>query len=328
MARVYYEKDVEAGVLDRKTVLVVGYGSQGRAQALNLRDSGVRTIVGLRKGGASWEKARSDGLDVHEVSEGVEKSDICLVLIPDMAQPKVYEDEIAPVLESGKGLGFAHGFNIHFGYIKPPENVDVFMVAPKAPGQKLREEYLQGRGVPSLVAVYQDHTGKALKTALGIAKGIGSTKAGVLETTFKEETETDLIGEQTVLVGGLVELIRNGFQVLVDQGYQPEVAYFEACNEAKLIMDLIWQYGLAGMLERVSETARFGGLSVGPKVIDSKVRSNMKEASANVITGKFAKSWKEEYSKGSPNMKLLLKELKSQKIEIIGEKLRKMMNME
>lgn len=327
MTRVYYEEDADLAVLKDKVVAVIGYGIQGRAQALNLRDSGIRTILGLRRGGKSWELANADGFDVKEVGRSVSDADVCLILIPDMAQPELYRSEILPNLRDGNAVGFAHGFNVHFGYIRPPPYVDVFMVAPKAPGQKVREEYLQGRGVPSLVAVYQDHSKNALDIALAVAKAIGSTRAGVIETTFREETETDLIGEQTVLVGGLIELIRNGFEVLVELGYQPEVAYFEALNEAKLIMDLIWQHGMVGMLERVSETARFGGMTVGPKVVDERVKSNMKEAARKVISGEFAREWVDEYNKGSPRLKELLEQLRSHKVEEVGKRLREMMSM-
>ncbi|MEM2922697.1 MAG: ketol-acid reductoisomerase [Candidatus Bathyarchaeia archaeon] len=327
MTKVYYEEDADLAVLKDKVVAVIGYGIQGRAQALNLRDSGIRTILGLRRGGKSWELAKAEGFDVKEVGCSVSDADVCLILIPDMAQPELYRSEILPNLRDGNAVGFAHGFNVHFGYIRPPPYVDVFMVAPKAPGQKVREEYLQGRGVPSLVAVYQDHSKNALDIALAVAKAIGSTRAGVIETTFREETETDLIGEQTVLVGGLIELIRNGFEVLVELGYQPEVAYFEALNEAKLIMDLIWQHGMVGMLERVSETARFGGMTVGPKVVDERVKSNMKEAARRVISSEFAREWVDEYNKGSPRLKELLEQLRSHKVEEVGKRLREMMSM-
>jgi ketol-acid reductoisomerase len=327
MARVYYDNDASLDALKDRVVAVVGYGIQGRAQALNLRDSGIKTILGLRRGGRSWELAKADGFEVKEVGRAVSDADVCLMLIPDMIQPEVYRSEISPNLREGKAVGFAHGFNVHFGYIRPPPYVDVFMVAPKAPGQKVREEYTQGRGVPSLVAVYQDYSKRALEIALAVAKAIGSTRAGVIETTFREETETDLIGEQTVLVGGLVELIRNGFEVLVELGYQPEVAYFEALNEAKLIMDLIWQHGMVGMLERVSETARFGGLTVGPKVVDERVKSNMKDAARRVVSGEFAREWVEEYKRGSPRLKAMLDQLRSHKVEEVGKRLREMMNM-
>ena len=322
MARIYYEEDASLDVLKDKTVAVIGYGIQGKAQSQNLRDSGLKVILGLRPGGRSWKLASEDGFEVYPVSEAAEMGDVILMLIPDMVQPTVYEEQIKPHLTEGKSLCFAHGFNVHFGLIKPPENVDVFMVAPKAPGRKVREEFLAGRGVPALVAVYQDYTGEALEKALAVAKGIGATRAGVIETTFKEETETDLIGEQTVLVGGLMELIRNGFEVLVEMGYQPEIAYFEVLNEAKLIMDLIWEGGLTGMLENVSETARYGGLTVGPRVIDEHVKQNMRKAAERVVSGEFAREWVEEYRSGARRMKELLEKLRGHEIELTGRRLR------
>lgn len=324
MAKLYCDEDADLGVLRDKTVAVIGYGIQGRAQALNLRDSGLKTIIGVRRGGRSWEKASSEGFKVYEIGEAVELGDVILYLIPDMVQPEVYEKHVKPNLSEGKALCFAHGFNIHFGLIKPPKEIDVFMVAPKGPGKKVREEFLQGRGVPALLAIHQDYTGEALEKALAIAKGIGATRAGVLETTFKEETETDLVGEQTVLVGGLIELIKKGFETLVELGYQPELAYFETLNEAKLIMDLIWESGLVGMLERVSETARYGGVTVGPKVIDERVKENMRKAAERVISGEFTKEWIEEYRSGGRNLKRLIDELRQHLIERTGGRLRRM----
>jgi ketol-acid reductoisomerase (EC 1.1.1.86) len=274
MAKIYTDRDASLEPLRGKTVAVLGYGIQGRAQALNLRDSGLKVVVGVRRG-KSWDQAEAEGFEVRQVGEAVGEADVVLMLLPDMEQPKVWREQVEPNLRPGAVVDFAHGFNIHFGLIKPPANVDVVMVAPKGPGRLVREEFLAGRGVPALVAVHQNHSGRALEYALAIAKGIGATRAGVIETTFKEETETDLIGEQNVLVGGLLELLRKGFEVMVELGYQPEVAYFEAINEAKLIMDLIWQRGLYGMLTGVSETARYGGLTVGPKVIDDSVKQRM-----------------------------------------------------
>jgi len=323
MANLYYKGDLN--ILRGRRIAVIGYGIQGRAQALNMRDSGLDVVLGLRSNGKSWSQALSEGFKVYPIDEAVKISNIVLMLIPDMVQPEVYDSYVKNNLKPGMALGFAHGFNVHFNLIKPPEYVDVFMVAPKSPGAKVREEYVNGRGVPSLVAIYQNYTGKALDIALAIAEAIGSTRVGVIETTFKEETETDLIGEQIVLVGGLIELIRKGFETLTELGYQPEVAYFEVLNEAKLIMDLIWAKGLVGMLERVSETARYGGLSVGPKVIDEHVKENMRKAALNVINGSFAKEWIEEYRSGAKNLNKLLNELRKHKIEIIGEQLRKMM---
>ncbi|ACB40465.1 ketol-acid reductoisomerase [Pyrobaculum neutrophilum] len=325
MAKIYTDKDASLEPLRGKTIAVIGYGIQGRAQALNLRDSGLKVIVGLRKGGNSWNVAASEGFEVYEVGEAVSRADVVMVLIPDMEQPKVWQSQIAPHLREGAVVDFAHGFNIHYGLIKPPKNVDVVMVAPKAPGRAVREEFLAGRGVPALVAVHQNYSGSALKYALAIAKGIGATRAGVIETTFAEETETDLIGEQTVLVGGLMELIKRGFEVLVEMGYQPEVAYFEVLNEAKLIMDLIWQRGIYGMLNGVSDTAKYGGLTVGPKIIDEEVKSKMKAAALRVKSGEFAKEWVEEYARGSPNLKRLMESVKEHPIEKVGAEMRKLL---
>lgn len=324
MGKVYFDSDVSLNPLKGKTITVIGYGSQGEAQAKNLKDSGLNVIVGLRHEGQSWSKAEKDGFKVYSISEATKKGDIIFVLIPDMAQPEVYRESIAPYLTEGKTLYFAHGFNIHFKQIVPPKNVDVIMVAPKSPGARLRETYMDGFGVPALVAVYQNYTGHAKETALAISKGLGCTRAGVLETTFKDETESDLIGEQTVLVGGLIELIKNGFEVLVEAGYPPELAYFEACNEAKLIMDLIYQKGITGMLKAVSDTAKYGGLTVGPKIIDKHVKENMKKAVENVKNGKFAEEWIEEHRKGEKKLKALMQEIEKHELERVGKFIRKM----
>lgn len=316
-------RDASLEPIKEKTIAVIGYGSQGRAQALNLRDSGLDVILGLRKGGRSWSIASREGFEVYEISEAVKRADIVMILIPDMVQPEVWSKSIAPYVKEGMAIDFAHGFTIHYGLIKPPKNVDVIMVAPKAPGDKVRETYLRGYGVPSLIAVYQNYTGKALETALALAKGIGATKAGVVITSFKEETETDLIGEQTVLVGGLIQLIMKGFETLIELGYQPEVAYFEVLNEAKLVMDLIWRYGITGMLERVSVTARYGGLTVGPQIIDDSVKERMKRAAERVRSGEFAKEWIEEYRSGAKNLNKLLEMIRKHEIEKIGVELRR-----
>ena len=328
MARIYKDEEVSLEPIKGKKIAVIGYGSQGRAWALNLRDSGLDVIVGLRPGGKSWEKAKEDGFEPVPIPEAAKEGEIIALLIPDMVQPEVYEKYIEPNLNSGDALVFAHGFNIHFGLIKPPKFVDVVLVAPKSPGPKVREAFTQGKGVPALVAVHQDYSGEAMKRALAIAKGIGCTRAGVIETTFKEETETDLIGEQIDLVGGLMELLKKSFEVLVELGYQPEVAYFEAINEAKLIMDLIWQYGIYGMLERVSDTAKYGGLTVGPKVIDEEVKKKMHEAAKRVISGEFAKEWVEEYKKGMPTLKKLMEQIKEHPVEKVGKEMRKLMGLE
>ncbi len=327
MARIFKDADVDSSILDKRTVAVIGYGSQGRAQALNLKDSGVSVIVGLRKG-KSWDAASADGFKVLEVSDAVKKADVVLMLIPDMAQPEVYEEHVAPNLKEGAALGFAHAFNIYYELIKPPKTVDVFMVAPKSPGAMVRELYVQGFGAPALVAVHQDYTGNAMKIALAVAKAIGATRAGAIETTFKEEVETDLIGEQCVLVGGLMELIKKGFEVLVEEGYQPEVAYFEVLNEAKLIMDMIYRGGITGMLKAVSDTAKYGGLTVGPKVIDDNVKRNMKKAAEKVKKGSFTKEWVKEYKSGQKKLKELMENMASHQIEVVGKTLRKLAGIE
>ena len=310
-----------------KKIAIIGYGSQGRAWALNLRDSGLDVIVGLRPKGSSWKMAKEDGFEPLPIPEAAKEGEIIAMLIPDMVQPEVYEKYVEPNLSSGNTLVFAHGFNIHFGLIKPPKFVDVVLVAPKSPGPKVRETFLQGKGVPALVAVHRDYSGEAMKRALAIAKGIGCTRAGVIETTFEEETETDLIGEQIDLVGGLMELLKKSFEVLVELGYQPEVAYFEAINEAKLIMDLIWQHGIHGMLERVSDTAKYGGLTVGPRVIDEGVKKRMHEMAKRVINGEFAKEWVDEYKRGMPNLKRLMDEVKEHPVEKVGKEMRKLMGL-
>jgi ketol-acid reductoisomerase len=326
MVKVYLDKDTTLEGLRDKVVAVVGYGIQGRAQALNMKDSGIEVVVGLRPGGNSWKLAEDDGFDPLTVSQAAQEGDVVHMLVPDMQQPSLYKSEIASHMKRGKALGFSHGFNIHFKQIIPPPNVDVVMVAPKSPGAQLRATYLEKFGVPALVAVAQDASGHAMNTALSMCKAIGCTRAGVLETTFKEETESDLIGEQTVLVGGLMELIRNGFEVLVEAGYQPELAFFEACNEAKLIMDLIYQRGLVGMLRGVSDTAKYGGLTVGPKVIDDHVKDNMRKVVKTVQNGSFAKEWIKASQQGS--LDRMIKELENHPLEKVGKEIRKMSGLE
>jgi ketol-acid reductoisomerase len=328
MVKVYYDTEASLEKVKKKTISIVGYGSQGRAQALNMRDSGLQVIVGLRKEGASWKTAEADGFKVYTISEAAEKGDMIHILIPDPAQPSVYNSEIRDHLSTEKILGFSHGFNIHFKQIVPPPDLDVIMVAPKSPGKRVRETYLAGFGVPALLAVEQNHSGIAKEIALGICKALGCTRAGVLETTFKDETESDLIGEQTVLVGGLIELIKNGFETLVEAGYQPELAYFEACNEAKLIMDLVYEKGLVGMLRAVSDTAKYGGLTVGSKVIDQNVKSNMKKVVKDVQSGRFAKEWIGNFEKSSAVLEPLMKQLERHQIEIVGKRIRKMAGLE
>jgi len=328
MTKVYYDANVSLEPLKNKTVAIIGYGSQGQAQAQNMRDSGINVILGLRPAGSSWKTSKDEGFEVYPISEAAQKADIVQMLIPDLEQPAVFRNQIAPHMTRGKVLGFSHGFNIHFKQIIPQSNVDVIMVAPKSPGRRLRETYLDGFGVPALVAVYQNPSGQAMKIALAMAKSIGCTRAGVLETTFKEETESDLIGEQTVLVGGLIELIKNGFEVLVEAGYQPELAYFEACNEAKLIMDLIYQKGFVGMLKAVSDTAKYGGLTVGPKVIDRHVKENMRKVVKSVQSGEFASEWIKESSSAQEILDALMKEIEGHQIEKVGRFIRKTAGIE
>jgi len=328
MIKVYFDKDATLEPLKNKTIAVIGYGSQGHAQAQNMRDSGLNVIIGLRPRGTSWKRAEKDGFEVYSIAEAAKKGDIIFILIPDMTQPEVYKREIEPHLTKGKVLDFAHGFNMHFKQIVPPKNVDIVMVAPKSPGIRLRETYLSGFGVPALIAVYQDYSGQAKEIALAVSKALGCARAGVLETTFKDETESDLIGEQTVLVGGLIELIRNGFEVLVEAGYPPELAYFEACNEAKLIMDLIYQSGFNGMLKAVSDTAKYGGLTVGPKVIDERIRENMKKVVKYVQSGKFAEEWITEHKHGEKNLTALMEKIAEHQIEKVGRFIRKTSGIE
>lgn len=321
--KVYFDKDVTLDSIKNKVIAIIGYGSQGRAQAQNMRDSDLEVILGLRPNGKSWRKAEKDGFKVYKISEAAKRGDILFMLIPDMVQPCIYKKYIENHLTENKTLNFAHGFNIHFKQIIPPKNIDVIMVAPKSPGPKLRETYLSGFGVPALIAVHQNYTGKAKEKALAIAKALGCTRAGVLETTFKNEVESDLIGEQTVLVGGLIELIKKGFEVLIESGYPPEVAYFEACNEAKLIMDLIYQKGISGMLRSVSDTAKYGGLTVGPKIIDESVKEKMKITVLEVQSGKFAKEWIEEHKSGKRKLRELMKQIEEHPLEKVGRIIRR-----
>jgi len=325
LVKVYKDIEIDVSRIKDKTIAILGYGIQGKAWALNLKDSGFKVIVGLRPG-KSYDLAKADGLAVASVTEAVKRADIIVVLLPDMVQPKVWREEIEPNLKSGVSVGFAHGFNIRYGLIKPPSFVDVFLIAPKAPGRAVREEYKKGWGVPALVAVHQDPSGYAMDTALAVAKANGFSRVGLIETSFAEETETDLIGEQSVLVGGLMELIKNGFEALVELGYQPEVAYFEVLNEAKLIMDLVWEKGISGMLTSVSETARYGGLTVGSQIVDSNVKANMKKFAERVRNGSFADEWTKEYEVGAPRLKELMEKIRSHQIESTGEQLRRIAN--
>ena len=327
MVNIYYDKDANLEILKDETIAVIGYGSQGRNQALNMRDSGLNVIIGCRPG-KSWELAEREGFKVYSIDEASKKGSIIYFLIPDMVHRQVYEKYVKDNLSEGKTLCFSHGFSIHYKLIQPPSYVDVIMVAPKGPGPIVRENFIKGSGVPALIAVHQDFSGRAKEKALAIAKAIGATRMGVIETTFKDETESDLIGEQTVLVGGLMELIKSGFEVLVEAGYPPELAYFEACNEAKLIIDLIYTGGLTGMLKAVSDTAKYGGLTVGPKIIDEHVKENMRRAVENVKNGSFAKEWISEYENGAPTLKKLMKEIEAHPLEVVGRKMRKLAGLE
>jgi len=324
--KLYYDNDADLAVLKDKTIAVLGYGSQGHAHARNLHESGVSVIVGLRKGSKSWKTAEADGLTVYETADAAKKGDIVMILLPDEKQKVIYESDIAPNLQPGNALVFAHGFNIHFSQIVPPENVGVFMVAPKGPGHLVRRVYEQGAGVPCLFAIHQDPDNTMRDIALAYAKGIGGTRAGVIETTFEEETETDLFGEQAVLCGGVTELINTGYEVLVDAGYQPEIAYFECLHEMKLIIDLMYEGGIAGMYYSVSDTAEYGGMTAGPKVIDAGTRGRMEEILANIQSGRFARDWILENRAGRPSMEALRRKHDRLPIEKVGGELRNMMS--
>ncbi len=322
---VYYDKDADLSLIKGKTVAIIGYGSQGHAHANNLKDSGVKVIVGLRRGGASWSKAEAAGLQVQEVGDAVKNADLIMVLVPDEQQPEVYGNEIAPNIKAGATLAFAHGFNIHYGQITPAKNIDVVMVAPKGPGHLVRSTYKQGGGVPSLIAIHQDNSGKARDLALSYAAANGGTKGGVIETTFREETETDLFGEQAVLCGGCVELVKAGFETLTEAGYAPEMAYFECLHELKLIVDLMYEGGIANMNYSISNNAEYGEYVTGPKVIGDEARAAMKQALANIQNGEYAKSFILENRAGAAGMHAKRRLNAEHPIEIVGEKLRNMM---
>ncbi len=325
MPKIFYDKDADLKYLKGKKVAIVGYGIQGRGQGLNLRDSGVEVIIAQRKGGKNYDIAIEDGFKPVEAEEAAKKADIIQILAQDHLQAEIYEKSIKPHLKPGKALLFSHGFNIHFGYIKPPKDIDVFMVAPKGPGALVRSQFVEGGGVPALVAIHQDATGNALKLALAHAKAIGGTRAGVIQTNFKEETETDLFGEQTVLCGGLSELIRAGYETLVDAGYQPEMAYFECLHEVKLIVDAIFVAGISGMHRRVSDTAEYGDYTRGPRVVGQEARKAMKKILQEIQSGEFAKEWIEENRKGRPNYNRLRDLCDKHPIEKVGAELRSMM---
>jgi ketol-acid reductoisomerase len=324
-AKVYTDKDANLNLFKNKTLAVLGFGSQGHAHALNLKESGCNVIIGLYEGSKSIPVAREKGFKVYPTAEAVRRADVIFVAIPDTKQPKAYEKDIKPNLTKGKTLLFSHGFAIHFKTIVPPKNVDVILVAPKGPGHIVRRQYTEGKGVPSLIAVYQNPSGKGKAIALAWAKGIGGTRAGVIQTSFKEETETDLFGEQTVLCGGASALVQAGYETLIEAGYQPEMAYFECLHELKLIVDLMNEAGISGMRFSISETAKWGDVSVGPKIIDASVKKRMKAALKDIQTGKFARGWVREYEGGYKKYNALLKKGANHPIEKVGERLRSMM---
>jgi ketol-acid reductoisomerase len=325
-AKKWLDDEVSIDIIKDQTIAVIGYGIQGRAQANNMRDSGLDVIIGLRKEGRSWTSAESEGHKVMEITRAAEMGDIIHVLVPDMEQSDLYCKYIARHLTKGKALSFSHGAAIHWKWIQPPDDIDVIMVAPKGPGQRLRELYQEGFGTPSLVAVYQDKTTQAWNRVLGLAKAIGSTRPGVIRTTFKEEVETDWFGEQVDLCGGSQALVMNAFETLIESGYQPEVAYFECLHELKLIVDLIQKYGISGMYSRVSETARYGGLSRGPRIVNSSAKQKMKEVLKEIQSGQFADEWLSVYKKdGKNSFNRYLKELEDHQIEKIGKEMRGMM---
>jgi ketol-acid reductoisomerase len=325
MAKIYYDKDADIDILRKKRVAIIGYGIQGRGQSLNLRDSGIDIIVSELNNTPNHEQAIKDGFNPLPAKEAAKAADVIQILTQDHVQAMVYKEAIAENLKPGNALVFSHGFNIHFKQIVPPADVDVFMIAPKGPGALVRRMYEEGKGVPCLVAIYQDTTGNALNTALSYAKAIGGARAGVIETTFAEETETDLFGEQTVLCGGVTELVKAGFDTLVQAGYQPEIAYFECLHELKLITDLIYQYGIQGMRSRVSDTAEYGDYTRGKRIIDKKTRKEMQKILKEIKTGKFAKEWIDENKKGRPNFNKMKQADSAHKIEQVGKNLRSLM---
>ena len=323
--KVFYDKDCDLSLVKGKTVAIIGYGSQGHAHAQNLNDSGVNVVVGLRKGGASWSKAENAGLKVQEVGEAVKGADLVMILLPDENIAQVYRDQVAPNIKSGAALAFAHGFNVHYGQVQPREDIDVIMIAPKAPGHTVRGTYNQGGGVPALVAVHQDNSGAARDIALSYASAIGSGRAGIIETTFKDETETDLFGEQAVLCGGTVELVKAGFETLVEAGYAPEMAYFECLHELKLIVDLMFEGGIANMNYSISNNAEYGEYVTGPRVVTDETRKAMRECLKDIQTGEYAKSFILENAAGAPTLISRRRLNAESEIEQVGAKLRAMM---
>ncbi|MCM8763792.1 MAG: ketol-acid reductoisomerase [Candidatus Omnitrophica bacterium] len=325
MAKIYYDGDADLGILKNKTIGIIGYGSQGRAHALNLRDSGLNIIVSELKGTSNWALAEKDGFKPLDTASLVKKADVMMMLTQDNLQPAVYENDIKPNINDGKALGFAHGFSIVYSQIKPPSSIDIFMVAPKGPGDLVRTQFVEGKGVPCLVAVEQNPSGNGLKIALAYAKALGGTRCGVVETTFQEETETDLFGEQVVLCGGVTELIKASFETLVEAGYQPEIAYYETCHELKLIVDLIIERGIQGMRKVISDTAEYGDMTRGPRIINESVREEMKKILTEVQEGTFAREWILENKVGRPVFNALAKKAEKHLIEEVGAKMRSMM---
>ncbi len=323
--KVYYDKDCDLSLIKGKKVTIVGYGSQGHAHAQNLNESGVKVTVGLRKGGASWDKAKKAGLKVAEVAEAVKAADLVMMLLPDENIGDVYKNEVAPNIKKGAALAFAHGFNVHYGVVTPRADLDVIMIAPKGPGHLVRSTYVGGGGVPALIAIHQDQSGKARHLALSYAKAIGGSRGGVIETNFREETETDLFGEQTVLCGGIVELIKAGYETLVEAGYSPEMAYFECLHETKLIVDLIYEGGIANMNYSISNNAEYGEYVSGPKIITDETRKAMREVLKDIQTGEYAKSFILENKAGAPTLNARRRLLAEHPIEEVGAKLRSMM---
>jgi ketol-acid reductoisomerase len=323
--QVYYDRDADLSFIQNKKIAVIGFGSQGHAQAMNLADSGCDVVVGLKSTSASVEKAQKAGLRVLPVRQAAEQAQVVMILVPDEIAPSVYQSEIAPTMRAGKYLAFSHGFSIHFGFIQPPKDVNVFMVAPKGPGHLVRHQFLQGAGVPCLLAIHQQPSGDAKQVGLAYARAIGGGRAGVIETTFREETETDLFGEQSVLCGGLTALIKTGYEVLVEAGYAPEMAYFECCHEMKLIVDLIYEGGISEMHYSISNTAEYGDMTRGPIVIDAQTKERMRSILKDIQSGAFAKEWMQEAASGLPRFKKLAEEGKKHPIEVVGGQLRAMM---
>ena len=325
MAKMYYDNDADLNLLKGKTIAVIGYGSQGHAHALNMKDSGLHVVIGLRSNSKFVQPATEAGFEVLSITDAAAKADLVMMLVPDEFAADIYKADIEKHMTKGKVLAFAHGFNVHFKFIVPPSDIDVIMVAPKGPGHMVRNVYKEGAGVPAIFAVSQDASGKARAIAMAYAKAIGGTRAGILETTFKEETETDLFGEQTVLCGGTSQLVKYGFETLVEAGYQPEIAYFECLHELKLIVDLMYKHGISGMRYSISNTAEYGDLAVGPKIIDPSVKVRMKEALTRIQKGEFANEFMAESKAGKPNMERMREEGKKHQIEKVGAELRGMM---